>query len=71
MWGWGSGAEPAPLYRLLYRTVPAVYHFPAALTVAEDVGVVGLAAIQVHPIQDFGSGACGGHVVAVWSHRVP
>lgn len=45
--------------------------FPPALTVAEDVGIVRIADRQIHPIQDFGSGGCRGHLVAVWSHQAP
>jgi hypothetical protein len=41
--------------------------FPSPLTISEDVSVIGFPALQIHPIQDFGSGGRLDYLVAIWS----
>ena len=39
----------------------------AALSVSEDVSVIGSPALKIHAVQDSGLGAGGGHLVETWS----
>ena len=40
---------------------------PTALSVSEDVSVIGSPALKIHAVQDSGLGAGGGHLVETWS----